>query len=82
MKFKLFKADGSPSGDVDIKSFPTLEEGKGVDALRQAIIAVHAAPDRSETHLNEPKSRALHASILAGQSFLHDVRPSSRSKAG
>ena len=28
MKFKLFKADGSPSGDVDIKSFPTLEEGK------------------------------------------------------
>jgi large subunit ribosomal protein L4 len=42
MKFKLFKADGSPDGDKDIKSFPTLEKGKGVDALRQAIIAVHA----------------------------------------
>ena len=42
MKFKLFKADGSPNGEVDIKSFPTLGEGKGVDALRQAIIAVHA----------------------------------------
>jgi large subunit ribosomal protein L4 len=42
MKFKLFKADGSPDGDKDIKNFPTLEDGKGVDALRQAIIAVHA----------------------------------------
>lgn len=42
MKFKLFKADGSSSGEKDIPHFPSLEEGKGVDALRQVIIAVHA----------------------------------------
>ena len=30
------------SGEDESKAFPTLEEGKGVDALRQAIIAVHA----------------------------------------
>ena len=42
MKFKLFKNDGTASGEKEIKAFPTLEEGKGIDALRQAIIAVHA----------------------------------------
>ena len=42
MKFKLFKADGTPDGEKDVSNFPTLEDGKGVDALRQAIIAVHA----------------------------------------
>jgi large subunit ribosomal protein L4 len=42
MKFKLFKADGSSSGDKDVPHFPSLEEGKGIDALRQVIIAVHA----------------------------------------
>ena len=42
MKFKLFKADGTPDGEKDVSNFPALEDGKGVDALRQAIIAVHA----------------------------------------
>ena len=26
----------------DVKDFPVLDDGKGVDALRQTIIAVHA----------------------------------------
>lgn len=42
MKFKLFKSDGSVSGDMEIGKFPILQAGKGVDALRQVIIAVHA----------------------------------------
>ena len=42
MKFKLFKIDGTSNGEMDIKEFPNLDDGKGVDALRQAIIAVHA----------------------------------------
>ncbi len=42
MKFKLFKADGSGSSETDIKKFPVLEEGKGVDALRQCVLAVRA----------------------------------------
>ena len=40
MKFKLFKTDGSSAEDRDIENFPSLDEGKGVDALRQCIIAV------------------------------------------
>ena len=42
MKFKLFKSDGTSSGEKDVPHFPALEEGKGIDALRQVIIAVHA----------------------------------------
>jgi len=42
MKFKLFKSDGSSSSDTEIKNFPTLDDGKGVDALRQCILAVRA----------------------------------------
>jgi large subunit ribosomal protein L4 len=42
MKFKLFKPDGSSSSEKDISGFPILDDGKGVDALRQVIIAVHA----------------------------------------
>lgn len=42
MKFKLFKSDGSSDGEKDVIGFPTLDKGKGIDALRQAIIAVHA----------------------------------------
>jgi large subunit ribosomal protein L4 len=42
MKFKLFKNDGTSNGEMNIKEFPNLDDGKGVDALRQAIIAVHA----------------------------------------
>ena len=42
MKFKFYKSDGSSDGEKDIKDFPVLDDGKGVDALRQAIIAVHA----------------------------------------
>jgi len=42
MKFKLFKKDGSHAGDTVVDNFPSLESGKGVDALRQCIIAVRA----------------------------------------
>jgi len=42
MKFKLFKSDGSSSGETVIDNFPTLEDGKGDDALRQCILAVRA----------------------------------------
>ena len=42
MKFKLFKSNGSESSDTEIKNFPTLEDGKGVDALHQCILAVRA----------------------------------------
>lgn len=42
MKFKLFKSDGSSSGETEINNFPTLEDGKGDDALRQCILAVRA----------------------------------------
>ena len=50
MKFKFYKSDGSSDGEKDIKDFPVLDDGKGVDALRQAIIAVHAN-QRQGTHL-------------------------------
>jgi len=42
MKFKLFKSDGSSSGETEIDNFPSLEDGKGDDALRQCILAVRA----------------------------------------
>jgi large subunit ribosomal protein L4 len=42
MKFKLYKSDGSSSSDTELSNFPTLDDGKGVDALRQCIIAVRA----------------------------------------
>jgi large subunit ribosomal protein L4 len=42
MKFKLFKSDGSSSSETEIDNFPTLEDGKGDDALRQCILAVRA----------------------------------------
>ena len=42
MKFKLFKSDGSSSSDTEIANFPTLDDGKGEDALRQCILAVRA----------------------------------------
>ena len=42
MKFVLFKSDGSSSGEKDVKFFPQLDGKKGMDALRQTIIAVHA----------------------------------------
>ncbi len=42
MKFKLYKSDGSGAGETEITEFPSLEEGKGVDALRQCILAVRA----------------------------------------
>ena len=40
MKFKLYKPDGSFSEDKELSNFPTLEEGKGVAALRQCILAI------------------------------------------
>jgi large subunit ribosomal protein L4 len=42
MKFKLFKSDGSSSSDTEIANFPSLDDGKGADALRQCILAVRA----------------------------------------
>jgi large subunit ribosomal protein L4 len=42
MKFKMFKADGTSSGERDVPHFPTLVEDKGQDALRQVVIATHA----------------------------------------
>ena len=42
MKFKLFKPDGSLSSEKHINGFPALDDKKGVDALRQVILAVHA----------------------------------------
>ncbi len=42
MKFKLFKSDGSSSSDTEIANFPTLDDGKGADALCQCILAVRA----------------------------------------
>lgn len=42
MKLKLFKSDGSSSKDTSISNFPSLEDGKGIDALRQCVIAVRA----------------------------------------
>ena len=42
MKFKLFKSDGSESGEHEINNFPSLDDGKGTDALRQVILAVRA----------------------------------------
>lgn len=42
MKFKLYKSDGSGAGETEITEFPSIEDGKGVDALRQCILAVRA----------------------------------------
>ena len=42
MKFKFFNSDGSANGDKEVANFPILDDEKGVDALRQSIIAVHA----------------------------------------
>jgi len=42
MKFKFFKADGTSSEERDVPHFPSMEDGKGQDALRQVIIAIHA----------------------------------------
>ena len=42
MKFKLFKSDGSASSETEVNNFPSLEDGKGDDALRQCILAVRA----------------------------------------
>ena len=42
MKFVLFNSDGSASGEKEVESFPLFEGDKGVDALRQTIIAIHA----------------------------------------
>ena len=42
MKFILHNADGSSKGEKEIKDFPSLDGDKGLDALRQTIIAIHA----------------------------------------
>jgi len=42
MKFKLYSKDGSSFDDTTVDNFPTLAEGKGIDALRQCVLAVRA----------------------------------------
>lgn len=42
MKLRLLKLDGTDAGEHDLTNFPKLENGKGVDALRQVILAVRA----------------------------------------
>jgi len=42
MKIKLFKVDGTEGGVRELDNFPSLEPGKGVDALRQFILGVRA----------------------------------------
>ena len=42
MKFVLFNSNGSASGEKEVRNFPLFEGEKGVDALRQTIIAIHA----------------------------------------
>jgi len=42
MKFKLYSKDGSSLDDTIVDNFPTLAEGKGIDALRQCVLAVRA----------------------------------------
>jgi hypothetical protein len=57
MKFKLFNTDGSSNGEKEIKDFPALEEGKGVDALRQARERKFIAKKGSEWVVLEIKRR-------------------------
>lgn len=42
MKFKLYSNDGSSLDDTTVDNFPTLPDGKGIDALRQCVLAVRA----------------------------------------
>jgi len=42
MKFKLYSKDGSSLDDTTVDNFPTLAEGRGIDALRQCVLAVRA----------------------------------------
>lgn len=42
MKLKVYTVDGSSFSEKEFEAFPTLEEGKGVVALKQAIIAYQA----------------------------------------
>ena len=42
MKFELFKADRSSAGEIEFENFPVLEGEKGLDALRQTVIASRA----------------------------------------
>ena len=42
MKLKLLKLDGTEAGEHELSNFPQLEDGKGLDALRQVILAVRA----------------------------------------
>ena len=42
MKFKLYSKDGSSLDDTTVDNFPTLPDGKGIDALRQCVLAVRA----------------------------------------
>lgn len=42
MKLKVYTVDGSSFSEKEFEAFPALEEGKGVVALKQAIIAYQA----------------------------------------
>ena len=42
MKLKVYTVDGSSFSEKEFESFPVLEEGKGVAALKQAVVAYQA----------------------------------------
>lgn len=42
MKLKVYTVDGSSFSEKEFEAFPVLEEGKGVAALKQAVIAYQA----------------------------------------
>jgi len=58
MKLKLLKLDGTEAGEHELSNFPQLEDGKGVDALRQVILAVRAnkMQGKASTKLRSPDS--------------------------
>ena len=42
MKLKVYTVDGSSFSEKEFEAFPVLEEGKGVAALKQAVVAYQA----------------------------------------
>ena len=42
MKFNCFSVEGASVGQTDVDNFPILDDEKGVDALRQVILATRA----------------------------------------
>lgn len=49
MKLKVFNADGSPASDKDFDGLPTFEGDKGLQAVKEVIVAIRAN-HRQGTH--------------------------------